>query len=120
YTVGLLEQEPKLDENKTVIEVVKEAVTPIVDMLARFDEVNARFAEPDADLIIQRVLEFGTWEEIRWLFKTYRSKRIRLFLRRHGERWLKPVAFNYWRRLPGVQRWRKSPFPTVKGELWDH
>ncbi len=49
YTVGLLEQEPKLDENKTIIEVVKEAVQPIVDMLARFDEVNAKFAEPDAD-----------------------------------------------------------------------
>jgi ATP-binding cassette ChvD family protein len=49
YTVGLLEQEPKLDESKTVIEVVREAVQPIVDMLARFDEVNARFAEPDAD-----------------------------------------------------------------------
>jgi sulfate-transporting ATPase len=49
YTVGFLEQEPKLDETKTVIEVVKEAVTPIVEMLARFDEVNAKFAEPDAD-----------------------------------------------------------------------
>ncbi len=49
YTYGLLEQEPKLDETKTVIEVVKEAVQPIVDMLARFDEVNAKFAEPDAD-----------------------------------------------------------------------
>ncbi|MBI5353457.1 MAG: energy-dependent translational throttle protein EttA [Chloroflexi bacterium] len=49
YTVGFLEQEPKLDETKTVIEVVKEAVAPIVEMLARFDEVNAKFAEPDAD-----------------------------------------------------------------------
>ena len=49
YTTGLLEQEPKLDESKTVIEVVKEAVQPIVEMLARFDEVNAKFAEPDAD-----------------------------------------------------------------------
>jgi ATP-binding cassette ChvD family protein len=49
YTVGLLEQEPKLDETKTVIEVVKEAVAPIVEMLARFDEVNAKFADPDAD-----------------------------------------------------------------------
>lgn len=49
YTFGLLEQEPKLDETKTVIEVVKEAVAPIVEMLARFDEVNAKFAEPDAD-----------------------------------------------------------------------
>ncbi len=49
YTVGLLEQEPKLDETKTVIEVVKESVQPIVEMLRRFDEVNAKFAEPDAD-----------------------------------------------------------------------
>ena len=49
YTYGLLEQEPKLDESKTVLEVVKEAVQPIVEMLARFDEVNAKFAEPDAD-----------------------------------------------------------------------
>ena len=49
YTVGLLEQEPKLDETKTVIEVVKESVQPIIEMLKRFDEVNAKFAEPDAD-----------------------------------------------------------------------
>ena len=49
YTTGLLEQEPKLDENKTVIEVVREAVQPIVDLMARYDEVNAKFSEPDAD-----------------------------------------------------------------------
>src|SRR5215217_4224274 len=49
YSVGLLEQEPKLHESKTVIEVVKEAVKPVVDMLARYDGVNAKFAEPDAD-----------------------------------------------------------------------
>ncbi len=49
YTFGLLEQEPKLDESKTVIEVVREALQPIVDMLARFDAVNAKFGEADAD-----------------------------------------------------------------------
>ena len=49
YTVGMLEQEPKLDDSKTVIEIIREAVKPIVDMLARFEEVNAKFAEPDAD-----------------------------------------------------------------------
>jgi len=49
YTTGLLEQEPRLDEGKTVIEVVREAVQPIVDMLKRYDEVNAKFSEPDAD-----------------------------------------------------------------------
>jgi energy-dependent translational throttle protein EttA len=49
YSVGMLEQEPKLDETMTVIEVVKEAVQPIVGLLARYDEVNAKFAEADAD-----------------------------------------------------------------------
>ena len=44
-TVGLLEQEPQLDRDKTVRQVVEEAVQPIVDLLARFDEVNNRFAE---------------------------------------------------------------------------
>src|SRR5690349_20645531 len=49
YTTGLLAQEPVLDETKTVIEVVREAVQPIVDLMARYDEVNAKFADPDAD-----------------------------------------------------------------------
>ncbi|MCI9608389.1 MAG: energy-dependent translational throttle protein EttA [Muribaculaceae bacterium] len=49
YTVGYLEQEPKLDPDKTVIEVVREGVQPIMDMLAEFDKVNEAFADPDAD-----------------------------------------------------------------------
>ncbi|HKZ69991.1 MAG TPA: energy-dependent translational throttle protein EttA [Anaerolineales bacterium] len=49
YTFGLLEQEPQLDPNKTVKQCVEEAVQPIKDMLAKFEEVNAKFAEPDAD-----------------------------------------------------------------------
>jgi len=50
YTVGLLEQEPALDTSKTVRQVVEEAVQPIVDLLARYDAINNRFAEPDADI----------------------------------------------------------------------
>ena len=49
YTVGLLEQEPILDDSKTVIQIIREGVQPIVDMLAEYDQVNAGFAEPDAD-----------------------------------------------------------------------
>jgi hypothetical protein len=72
-----------------------------------------------ADLIIQRALEFGTWEEVRWLFATYGGQRIRLFLRQRGERLLSPVTFSYWRKLLGIKEWQPSPFPTGKGELWD-
>ena len=49
YTVGLLEQEPALDPQKTVRQVVEEAVQPIMDSLAQYEAINARFAEPDAD-----------------------------------------------------------------------
>ena len=49
YRVGMLAQEPELDPQKTVKEVVEEAVQPVVDHLKAFDEVSARFAEPDAD-----------------------------------------------------------------------
>jgi sulfate-transporting ATPase len=47
---GLLEQEPHLDPDKTVKQVVEEAVQPLVDMLAKFDEVSARFGDEDADI----------------------------------------------------------------------
>ena len=47
YSVGYLEQEPQLDANKTVIEVVREGVQPIMDLLAEFDQVNAAFCDPD-------------------------------------------------------------------------
>ena len=47
YSVGYLEQEPQLDPSKTVIEVVREGVQPIMDLLAEFDKVNESFADPD-------------------------------------------------------------------------
>jgi ATP-binding cassette ChvD family protein len=49
YTRGLLEQEPQLDPNKTVKEVVEEAVQPLVDLMRQYEAVNEKFAEPDAD-----------------------------------------------------------------------
>ncbi|SHJ86878.1 ATP-binding cassette protein, ChvD family [Desulfatibacillum alkenivorans DSM 16219] len=50
YSRGLLEQEPALDNEKTVKQVVEEAVQPIVDLLARFEEINNSFGDPDADI----------------------------------------------------------------------
>ena len=49
YSVGYLEQDPKLDPGKTVREVVQEGVQPIMDMLKEYDDINMAFAEPDAD-----------------------------------------------------------------------
>ena len=49
YSVGYLEQDPKLDPEKTVRECVQEGVQPIMDALREYDEVNMAFGEPDAD-----------------------------------------------------------------------
>ena len=47
YSVGYLEQEPKLDDEKTVIEVVREGVQHIVDALAEYEEINQKFGLPE-------------------------------------------------------------------------
>lgn len=47
YSVGYLEQDPKLDPSKTVKEVVQEGVQPVLDLLAEFDKVNESFGDPD-------------------------------------------------------------------------
>ena len=47
YSVGYLEQDPKLDPEKTVIEIVREGVQPVMDLLAEFDKVNESVADPD-------------------------------------------------------------------------
>ena len=47
YSVGMLEQEPELDPEKTVIEVVREGVKEINDLLRQYEEVNAKFTEPE-------------------------------------------------------------------------
>ena len=47
YSVGYLEQDPKLDPSKTVKEIVQEGVQPVLDLLKEFDQVNESFADPD-------------------------------------------------------------------------
>lgn len=58
YSIGFLEQEPQLDNAKTVRQVVEEGAQEIVDALHRFDEINQRFSEPlsaeEMDLLIQQ------------------------------------------------------------------
>ncbi len=49
YTVGMLEQEPHLDESKTVREIVEEGVSEVVELLAEFNRISEKFAEPLTD-----------------------------------------------------------------------
>jgi energy-dependent translational throttle protein EttA len=50
YTTGLLEQEPKLDDTKTVREIVEEGASAKVSLLKEYNEINDKFADPDADM----------------------------------------------------------------------
>jgi ATP-binding cassette ChvD family protein len=62
YTVGILMQEPELDETKTVLENVQEGVGPIKAKVDRFNEISAELADPDADF--DKLLEeMGTLQE---------------------------------------------------------
>ncbi|MCA1594556.1 MAG: energy-dependent translational throttle protein EttA [Acidobacteria bacterium] len=57
HTVGFLEQEPRLDESKTVREIVEQAVQGTIDLLKEYDEINTRFGEEMPDEEMSKLLE---------------------------------------------------------------
>jgi ATP-binding cassette ChvD family protein len=57
YSVGYLEQEPQMDPDKTVIEVVQEGVQEVMDMLAEYNEIGMKFCEPMSDEQMNALIE---------------------------------------------------------------
>ncbi len=57
YSIGYLEQEPRMDDDKTVLEVVQEGVQEVVDLLKEYEEVNMKFAEPMSDEEMSALIE---------------------------------------------------------------
>jgi len=57
YSIGYLEQEPKLDDTKTVKEVVQEATAELVNLMKEYDEVNLKFADPMTDDEMTKLIE---------------------------------------------------------------
>ncbi len=57
HTIGFLEQEPQLDETKTVREMVEQGVQETVDLLNEFNRINERFAEPMTDEEMDKLIE---------------------------------------------------------------
>lgn len=57
FTIGLLEQEPKLDNEKTVKQIVEEGVQEVVDLLREYDEINAKFGEEMTDDEMNALIE---------------------------------------------------------------
>ncbi len=57
YSIGMLEQEPELDDNKTVREIVEEGVAEIVAIMKEYEEVNMKFSEPMNDEEMNQLIE---------------------------------------------------------------
>jgi ATP-binding cassette ChvD family protein len=57
YSIGMFEQEPHLDDTKTVKEIVQEGVQEVVDILKQYDEINEKFAEPMDDDEMNKLIE---------------------------------------------------------------
>ncbi len=81
----------------------------------RFADLNI---ELHSNLFIERILESGTWEELRWLVSAYSIRRIQNYIRRFGHTRLTPVAFNYWRKLFKVGTCHRSPWSNIRKDVW--
>ena len=71
-----------------------------------------------ANPIIERTLEMGNWEELRWLFHNYGVQRIIEYIQRYGHRRLSKMAFNYWCKLLKVKDYRRAPYEEIRDYVW--
>jgi hypothetical protein len=87
-----------------------------------FPEYDWEILDPQQhqSVIIERVLERGTWEQLGWLFAAYGEERVAEWVRRHGFRLLSKRSFALWRLALGVTNvvtpgWALE---ARKGEIW--
>jgi len=71
-----------------------------------------------ANIIIERTLEYGTWEELHWLLHTYGIKRVREYLQQLGQKRLSKVTLHYWCKLLQVDKVDSAPWAEIKKDLW--
>ena len=76
------------------------------------------FARMNSDdfenVIIERILDRGSWAEIGWLIDTYGKREIAKWVRAHGYRRLDRRTFAYWRDMLGIKRYKVPPWERVK------
>jgi len=74
-----------------------------------FDRMNAEEFFP---VIVERILNRGSWAEIRWLLDRYEKDRIAAWVQRHGYRRLDKRALHYWCWMLGIREVHKPPWET--------
>lgn len=68
-------------------------------------------------VIIERILERGSWGQIRWLFKTYGETHVADWVRKHGFRLLSKRSFALWRLTLGVEEFNAPPWAITAKEM---
>jgi hypothetical protein len=69
-------------------------------------------------IIIGRTLEFGTTNELRWLFKIYSKEEIIGFIKEYGYRKLSPKAFSFWRCIFKIKEYKRPEWLRDRTSLW--
>ena len=99
---------------------MKQPVMPS-DMVWLFPEYT--FAGMDIQthrgVIIERVLERGSWEQLRWLFATYGEATVADWVARHGFRLLSKRSFALWRLVLNVEHYHAPDWAIAARQLWE-
>lgn len=72
----------------------------------------------DKFIIINRILEYGTLQQIKELFKIYKSSEIRKFVIKHGVRKLSLKSLNFWLNFFGIKNKDKYIKAKIKDKIW--
>ena len=76
----------------------------------QFEQMNPK---EYTSVIIERILNRGSWAEIRWLFTRYQKSQISEWISQYGYRRLDRRAFHYWRWILGIDHYRLPPWETL-------
>ena len=68
-------------------------------------------------VIIERILEKGTWQQLRWLFATYREDPVTAWVQRHGFRLLSKRSFALWRLALGISEYHAPEWAVAAKEM---
>ena len=85
-----------------------------------FPEYSFATIDPErhAGVIMERILERGSWEQTRWLFATYGEKRVAEWVRQHGFRLLSKRSFALWRLALDVKEYA-APEWAIEAKKWE-
>jgi hypothetical protein len=90
------------------------------NLLPFFSDYSQLNLRKDKNVIIPRVLDFGTISELRWLFKAYPKAVIKDFIKNRGFRALSARTFNFYCLLLNVKKYQRPAFSKYKYLFWKY